>query len=100
MLNLEVKNAIHAKRYAGRMDNMGDRIRQLRVARGMTQTELATMCGVTKSAVSQWENGHTANIRLQAFLRLVEALQTDPQYLIWGPSRNPRQGAMRRQGGM
>lgn len=78
--NPAVKHAFPTTGYAMRVDQMGDRIRQLRVARGMTQPQLASICGVTKSAVSQWENGHTANIRLQAFLRLVEALQTDPQF--------------------
>lgn len=82
-----VKHAPPAGGYPYRMESMGDRIKQLRIARGMTQAELAKVCGVTKSAVSQWERGSTANIRLQPFLRLLEALGTDPQYLIWGRDR-------------
>lgn len=65
----------------------------------MSQTKLGKACGVTKSAVSQWELGHTANIKLQAFLRLIEALQTDHLYLVWGASRSPKgQPPLRRQG--
>lgn len=35
------------------------RIKLLRVARGMSQEELAKMIGVTQGAVSQWEKGLT-----------------------------------------
>ena len=87
MLNHAVKHARQKTVYSDGMEQMGDRIKQLRVARGMTQEQLGAVCGVTKSAVCQWEIGSTANIKLQAFLKLCEALQTDPQYLIWGPQR-------------
>lgn len=76
------------------MDTMGDRIRQLREARGMTQAQLAKACGVTGSAVSQWETAMTENIKLPVFLALCEALATDPHYLVFGASRSadkPRQ---------
>lgn len=55
----------------------------------MTQPQLAKLCGVTKSAVSQWEDGATANIKLEPFLRLCDALGTDPRYLVWGAERMP-----------
>jgi transcriptional regulator with XRE-family HTH domain len=90
MLNPIVKDAGLGVLYAGRMETMGDRIRQLRIARGLTQPALGELCGgVTKSAVSQWEDGSTENIKLKTFIRLCEVLQTDPQYLIWGPDRSP-----------
>lgn len=88
-VNSEVQTANLPLSYAEPMETMGDRIRQLRVARGLTQTQLATACRVTKSAVSQWENGVVANVRLQTFLLLLEALKTDAAYLIWGPGREP-----------
>jgi transcriptional regulator with XRE-family HTH domain len=68
---------------------MGDRIRKCRIVKGLTQEQLAKACRVTKSAVSQWESGTVANIRLQTFLRLLEALGTDAAYLIWGEAREP-----------
>jgi len=55
----------------------------------MSQAELAAYCGVTKSAVSQWEVGATSNIRLQPLILLVEALKTDLPYLIYGERRRP-----------
>lgn len=94
MLNLECKRKVQTANpalfYAEPMESMGDRIRLLRVARGMTQEQLAKSCGVTKSAVSQWEGGVIANVRLQTFLKLLETLQTDAHYLIWGPDRAPQ----------
>lgn len=63
---------------------MGARIRELREKRGLTQEELAAKCEVTKSAVSQWESDSTQNVRLQPFLKLLEALNTRFEYLIYG----------------
>ena len=37
------------------MATMGERIKELRKANGMTQTELAEKMGVTKGTVSTWE---------------------------------------------
>jgi len=89
MLILAVKHADRFRGYHFHVDTIGDRIRTLRQARGMSQAELADYCGVTKSAVSQWESGTTANIRLQPLMRLVEALRTDHAFLIYGQHRRP-----------
>jgi transcriptional regulator with XRE-family HTH domain len=92
MLNPMVKDAVPAPGYDGPMDTMGDRIRTLREARRMSQPQLAAATGVTKSAVSQWESGETKNIKLNTFLALVEVLQTDFEYLVYGASRSPDRG--------
>lgn len=73
------------------MQTMGQRIRMLREAKGWTQTQLAeriTARGaqVSFSAVSQWERDETANIKLPAFLALVDELGTTHEYLVHGPS--------------
>jgi transcriptional regulator with XRE-family HTH domain len=88
MLNLRVKDAVQPILYAGlAMETMGDRIKQLRNARNLTQEQLARAVGVTKSAVSQWEGGSTKNLKLETFLRVLEALGTDAEFLIFGPER-------------
>lgn len=89
MLNCVVKDAGPAVAYAFRMQTMGERIRALREARGLTQTQLGELCGVSKSAVSQWEDGTTTDIKLVPFLKLLEALKTDAHYLVYGPDRAP-----------
>lgn len=96
MLNTEVKDAGQPNLYAGLgMETMGDRIRQLRKARGLTQDAFAKQVGVTKSAVSQWEDGSTKNLKLATFLLVCEVLVTDPEYLIWGDDRAPAGGVRR-----
>lgn len=87
MLYVECKNAEPADGYPEPMETMGDRIRMLRQAKGLTQEELGARVGVSKVAVSQWETGSTANIRLKTFLALVDELGTTPQYLIFGAER-------------
>jgi transcriptional regulator with XRE-family HTH domain len=90
MLNLEVKDAVPLVSYAvPRMETMGDRIKQLRVARGYSQEAFGKLVGVTKSAVSQWEDGSSKNVKLQTFLKVLEVLHTDANYLIWGDKRSP-----------
>jgi transcriptional regulator with XRE-family HTH domain len=90
MLNFHIKDAEPAVFYAvTTMETMGDRIRQLRQARHLTQEEFGRAVGVTKSAVSQWEGGSTKNIKLATFLRVLEILHTDANFLIWGPDRTP-----------
>jgi DNA-binding XRE family transcriptional regulator len=71
------------------MESMGDRIKQLREAKGFTQAELARRLDVGRAAVNKWENGETANIENATFLLLCVELGTDPPYLVWGPDRWP-----------
>lgn len=88
MLNLQVKDAGPLSHYAGfGMETMGTRIRTLREARGWSQSELGDAVGVSKSAVSQWEDDSTKNIKLATFLKLLEALRTDFEYLLYGVER-------------
>lgn len=88
MLDEHVKDADKVTAYAAsRMETMGERIKRLREASNLTQPELGEAVGVSRSAVAQWEDGSTENIKLQIFLRLCEVLNTDPHYLVWGPER-------------
>jgi transcriptional regulator with XRE-family HTH domain len=96
MLNSQVKDAGRDLPYAVLAmpitETMGDRIRTLRQARGLTQEELGEACGVSKSAVSQWEDGSVENVKLKTFLKLIEVLRTDHDYLVWGPDRTDLRG--------
>lgn len=95
MLNRLVKDAVPARPYADCMESaeidetMGERIKRLRSARGLTQPEFAKLVGVTKSAVSQWEDGSTKNLKLPVVAKVIQVLDTDLAYLIWGNRRAP-----------
>lgn len=93
MLNPSCKYAVPRVLYAARMETMGDRIRRLREARGLKQPQFAKLVGVTKSAVSQWETGGTANLKLPVLARVLEVLHTDLHYLVWGERRGPSGGS-------
>lgn len=71
------------------METMGDRIRQLRIARGLSYRGLGKLCGVGGGAVFQWETGGTKDMKNATFVLLCQALNTDPQYLLWGEDRKP-----------
>jgi transcriptional regulator with XRE-family HTH domain len=89
MLNPEVKDAVPEVSYADVMETMGERLKRLRVARGYTQPEFARLVGVTKSAISQWEDDSTKNLKLTTLARVLDVLGTDLQYLVWGENRAP-----------
>jgi transcriptional regulator with XRE-family HTH domain len=74
------------------IETMGKRIGLLREARGLTQAQLAEVCGVTRAAAHSWENDATPNIRPPNLLMLAKVLGTDPYYLVFGPKREPKGG--------
>lgn len=67
------------------MKRFADRLREARVAAGMTQEQLGFALGVTKSSVSAWENGReTPSFRTLPQLRAV--LRRSLDELICGAS--------------
>lgn len=43
--------------------NMGERIKQLRIANGLTQEELGKYIGVQKAAIRKYEKGEVKNMK-------------------------------------
>ena len=62
--------------------NVGQKIKEARKAKGMTQTELGEKVGVQKSAVSKWERGETQNIKRSVLQKLSYYLDLQPVELI------------------
>lgn len=60
--------------------NVGERIKELRKARHLTQTQLANKCNTTKQAVSMWETGNAmpSRISLEA---LCDVFNVEMDYL-------------------
>ena len=69
-------------------EHIGTRIKQQRIAQGLTQSDLAQAVGVTKTAVSAWETGNAESIRLPTFGLLCRVLHVNYEFLIWGADRN------------
>lgn len=61
---------------------MGQRIRQLREAVGMTQRELAEAVGVTPAAVCNWETGFREPGEWSTMRNLAVVLKTSVDYLL------------------
>lgn len=67
---------------------MGQKIYNLRIQKGLTLEELGNMVGVGKSTVRKWENGMIANMKRDKILKVSEALGTTPAYLMgWEEER-------------
>lgn len=61
---------------------IGDKIRTLRKAKGLTQTELGNMLGVKVNAVSKWECGRVEAIPTSKIIALANIFDVAPSYLI------------------
>ena len=62
--------------------NSGDKIKALRLARGLTLEEVGSFVGVGKSTVRKWETGAIANMRRDKIAKLAEILHTTPMEII------------------
>lgn len=62
--------------------NMGERIKQLRLANGLTQEELGKYIGVQKSAIRKYEKGEVQNIKRSSIEILSNLFKVSPSYLM------------------
>ena len=74
---------------------MGIRIRDVRRERGMTQDQLATSVGVSRSAVAQWETGRAGQVTTN-LTKIAAVLEVGVEFLMYGDDK--RAPAEARQG--
>jgi transcriptional regulator with XRE-family HTH domain len=60
------------------------RLQDARHKAGLTQLQVAELCGLTKGAVSAWENGVTDSILAENLFCVADALRVDPRWLATG----------------
>lgn len=60
----------------------GEKIKLLRLTRGLTLEQVGDIVGVGKSTVSKWETGDIANMRRDKIAALADALGVSPGYLM------------------
>lgn len=63
--------------------NIGEKIRQARITKGMTQDDLGKALGIQKSAVAKYENGRVVNIKRSTLKKISDVLGLPPSELIF-----------------
>ena len=61
---------------------MGDRMRELRRERGITQEELGHLIGVQKSAIRKYEKGTIKSIKQDTIQKMSKFFNVNPCYLM------------------
>lgn len=69
---------------AGYMETLALRIKRLRDQKGLSQQQVGDAVGVSRVAVTKWESGQTANIKLFNLTKLRALLDVSFDYLING----------------
>ncbi len=64
------------------MNELGMKIRELRLSLGMSQEELGAKIGVKKAAIHKYESGLVVNLKRETIYKLANALDTTPAYLM------------------
>ena len=71
------------------VENMGQRIRDRRIALELTLDELGKKVGVGASTVRKWETGFIKDMRSDKIQKVADALDVTPAYLMgWDESQN------------
>lgn len=64
------------------LNSIGGRIQAARIAKGLTQEQLAQLLGVTKSIISQWEGDRIEKISSPNLLKLSTVLEVNALWLL------------------
>ena len=62
--------------------NTAEKIRRLRLQKGLTQEELGKLVGIQKSAINKYEKGRVVNIKRSTLQLLADALGVAPVDLL------------------
>lgn len=62
---------------------VGEKIKQLRKEKGLTQCELGDLLGVKKAAVQKYESGQVQNLKQVTIKKLCTVFDKSPSYFIF-----------------
>lgn len=62
--------------------SMAQRIKELRIAAGLTQEELGEKIGLQKSAIAKYENGRVENIKRSTIQAMADLFGVKPSYIL------------------
>jgi transcriptional regulator with XRE-family HTH domain len=71
--------------------DIGQKIKEARISKGMTQEDLGKIVGLQKSAIAKYENGRVVNIKRSTLQKLALALDLRGSDLII--AENPKEAA-------
>ena len=76
------------------------RLREFRLALGLTQAELASRARIRRATVSRLENAHSTAIDLEVLEKLADVLKVEPGFLLTkAPPVTDTRWRQRRHGG-
>ena len=61
---------------------MGEKIKELRESKGISQYRLAELTGINRSTINRYENGSIQKISFDNLLKICEALEVDIKNII------------------
>lgn len=64
--------------------DLSQRVKALRISRGLTQKALSALAGIAQPSLSVIESGKTTVLKADTVMGLCSALNTNPNYLING----------------
>lgn len=64
------------------MESMGERIRRMRIDRGLTQEELGKVIGIQKATMQKYECGSTHNMKRTQIKALADFFGVSPAYIM------------------
>ena len=62
--------------------NMGDRLKELRLKKGVTQEEVGNVLGVAKATIMKYEKGLVENLKRSSIEKLAIYFGVTPSYLM------------------
>lgn len=68
---------------------MGEYIKELRLAHGLSQEELGKKVKVNRAAVNKWENGTVKNLKRSTILKLSDIFNVPPSSLMCWEEDSP-----------
>lgn len=84
MLMVEVLRLPVMKKPSPSAETLGDRIRQARIAAGLTQEQLGAVAGISGSAITQLENGETKTLKPENLFKIAKKLRKSAEWLVTG----------------
>lgn len=64
------------------MESMGERIKRLRLERGLTQEELGNKFGLKRAAINKYEKGNVENMKRSTIEEMSRFFEVSPSYLM------------------